>query len=827
MSTRWSCSGLRRRLTRLAPLLTALFLWAGPAPATASKLLYYGGPVVHSANVVLVKWGPRVRTSYTNATTGDPAFFRYLAGQSGSTSDMGGVLAQYMDSTGHNSQNRLSFTGTAQISPTVGTSSGVQDSNVQTELAHGIGSGALPAPAGNGSSTIYVVLFPPGEDVCMDGSCAYDSGGGFCAYHGSFALQGSSTQILYAAMPDNGPGTPNYGYCGPSSSDLANQTSVVSHEVAETINDPLVAEAGPLAAPLGWYDPTLNGEIADKCDNLPLASNGPWKVEPLWSNRDGRCESGEPSYSAPTASFLAASSVSPGAPLSFDASTSSDPTSNRASALEQNLGSTYSISSGIVSYQWNWGDGSATSTSSTPASTHSFASAGTYQVSLTVTDALGFTSTVTHAVTVSPGGYVAPVATTGIATGVDYQGATLNGTIDPENQSVSYQFVYGTAQDALTQATPSSSGPAGQTATAVSATLSGLAASTTYYYELVVSAGGQSYPGAVQSLTTNASGQPSQTPIVATGSASRVSSSGAILTGTINPAGSSAVSYDFSYGSSPGSLTRTTALATLGPGTTALPVSATLSGLAIHARYYFRIEVSLDGQTYSGAVHSFRTRYPTPWVRTGRAAGITSTSAVVSGSVNAHGTPARYLVEFGSGRSYGHSTAPIVAGAGTTRQQVTLVVGGLRPRRTYHYRLLVQSAGGTAVGSDHTFRTAPAAAPAPRFRFTAPRTVSMHTLSSHRLRIRFSCSKACTAHFVLTAVPVGLVRVAALPLTIGRAQSTLRRRGSGTTTLRLLAGARAEARRSTTNAVRVLLLGYAVSPKSAASAPHETTIRLT
>lgn len=830
MSTRWSRLRLRRRLAVLTVGLAALIVLSGAAPAWASNLLYYGGPVVHSANIVFVEWGAQDRASYTNVTSGDPAFFRYLASQSGSTADIGGVLAQYMDSTSHNSQNRLSFTGTVHVSPAVGAlaPSTVQDSDIQTELANDISGGSLPAPQGTGGmSTIYVILFPPGDNVCMDGTCAYDANGGFCAYHGSFALPNSSTQVLYAAIVDDGPSTQNYGYCGPSSNDLANETSTVSHELSETINDPLIAEAPGWGAPLGWYDPNTNGEIADKCDAQPLTSNGSWKVEPLWSNVDGKCEGGEPAYIAPTASFLASWSASPGQPVSFDGSSSTDPTKNHASALEQGVGSTYSISSGIVSYQWNWGDGTTTAASASPTATHTFAADGAYEVSLTVTDALGFTSTVTHQVSVSTGGYLPPVVSTGAATGIDDQGATIQGTINPENQSVSYQFRYGTDQDSLTQSTPTTAAPAGQSAMPVSATLAGLAPGTTYYFQLVVTAGGQTYAGAVESFTTNASTPPSQTPVVATGAASHIADSGALLEGTVNPGGPSPVSYDFTYGTSPGALDHTSSPGSMPGETTAAPVTTTLSGLAPHTTYYFRLNVSLDGQTYSGRIRSLKTRSPAPAVRTGRSGGITSTSAVVSGTVNPHGSAARYLVEFGSGRSYGHSTTAIMAGAGSSRQQVTIVVTGLRPNTTYHYRLLAQSAGGTAVGTDRAFKTTRAAAPAPSFHFTAPRTMSVHALSSHRLKIHFTCSRSCTAHFVLTAVPVGLTRAAALPLTIGRAQGRLRRRGSGSATLRLVAGARAEARRSTTGAVTVLLLGYASARHSAASAPRETRITLT
>ena len=86
--------------------LAMVTLIAAAPAAQAANLHYYGGPVAHSMNVVLVPWGNSARSSYTDSGSGDPAFFTYLAGQSGATSDIGGVLAQYMDTTGHNSQNR-------------------------------------------------------------------------------------------------------------------------------------------------------------------------------------------------------------------------------------------------------------------------------------------------------------------------------------------------------------------------------------------------------------------------------------------------------------------------------------------------------------------------------------------------------------------------------------------------------------------------------------------------------------------------------------------------------------------------------------------------
>jgi PKD repeat protein len=809
---------VRRSAKLLAAGITWLVLMAAGASAAAASdnVGYNGGPVAHSMSGVLVDWGSAVNPMYTNETSGDPGLLKYLSAQSGSPGDIGGVLAQYMDSSGHNAANQVSYAQQFQIAPSV-TSSTIYDSQIQTELVNQIDAGHLPHPAGDGLGTIYLVLFPSGDVECIDSStCSANAPNQttaqFCAYHSGTTLP-DGTNVLYAVLPDDTSGPMSYE-CGQAPTVFDDQTSYLSHEWSETITDPLGN---------AWWvtDSTSSdygNEVGDNCNQL-MATEGGWTVQQEWSNLDGNCMASEPAYSAPTASFVAPSAAAPGQPVAFDASGSSDPAANQTAIA----GTSYSIGSGITSYGWNWGDGS-TSTTTTPTASHTYAALGNYQVSLTVTDNLGFQSTVTRSVAVTATGMPAPQATTGGAGGVSDAGATLEGTVNPEDQPVQYRFVYGTSAGSLADSTPLATGPLGQSPTAVSATVTGLAPSTTYYYELQVVSAGQTYAGSVQSFTTGATPPPPQTPSAATGGASQVSPGGAIVAGTVDPGGSQSVAYDFAYGTSPSSLTSTTPAAGGLAGTTSAPVTAALDGLDSHTTYYFRLEVTLDGQTYAGTVRSFTTTTPAPGAVTGGATAVGAGAATVLGAVQANGAPTRYLVEFGPSTAYGYSSAAFSAGAGTASLPVRVTLSGLRPRTRYHYRLVAISAGGTAVGADRTFTTARALGPPPRLRFAIRSPAALRAALAGRLEVRFRCSRACVARFTVSVAAPRIARLTPVTVTLARAWGRGGRWRWATARLRF--GPAVRRRLLGRGRLRLVVLGYAVSPGSARSAPRAQTLIL-
>jgi hypothetical protein len=95
----------------------------------------------------------------------------------------------------------------------------------------------------------------------------------------------------------------------------------------------------------------------------------------------------------------------------------------------------------------------------------------------------------------------------------------------------------------------------------------------------------------------------------------------------------------------------------------------------------------------------------TPTAITGPVSAVGPTSASASGTVNPNGRSTSWYFEYGTSTRYGKRTSSRSAGSGTANVQVSGTLTGLSPGRTYHYRLVATSSGGTGRGRDGVFTT--------------------------------------------------------------------------------------------------------------------------
>lgn len=106
----------------------------------------------------------------------------------------------------------------------------------------------------------------------------------------------------------------------------------------------------------------------------------------------------------------------------------------------------------------------------------------------------------------------APTVTNGSPSDLGQSSATLSGTVNPNGQSTTYFFEYGTTTAYGTQTSPAGIG-SGTTPVGVHQAIVGLTPNTTYHYRLVASSSAGTTNGADQTLTTTTTVQ-SQTVVL-------------------------------------------------------------------------------------------------------------------------------------------------------------------------------------------------------------------------------------------------------------------------------------------------------------------------
>jgi lysophospholipase L1-like esterase len=199
-----------------------------------------------------------------------------------------------------------------------------------------------------------------------------------------------------------------------------------------------------------------------------------------------------------------------------------------------------------------------------------------------------------------------PAATTGNPTFITLNGATLNGSVNPNGAATIAWFEYGPDPNlASFNATENRDLGAGRDPVAMDNTLSGLETGATFYYRVVAASVEGEVEGEIISFSTAF-----PPPAATTGSATGITTTGATFQGTVNPNGFDTEAW-FEYGTDNTLATFTeTAHQPLGSGTADNSVSATVTSLTSWRTWYFRTvagSTTDPGVFTKGAIRSFPT----------------------------------------------------------------------------------------------------------------------------------------------------------------------------------------------------------------------------
>ena len=368
------------------------------------QAVWHGGPVLHGITTHAIFWDP----GHTFLASTENLVTQYLSGvaaNSGATSNVFSVAAQYTDGTGP-AQYSQAFGGTlvdddayppGECSAASATTTiCLNNSQVVSEVESFVAGQHLPTGLGN----VYIVFTPDTVATCMDGSdeCSTNT---YCSYH-SAETDGSST-LLYIQMPftlldsasdakacqEDGNSVAQEPNGDPGLGDIVLKS--LTHEMIETITDPLADawftasgdEVADLCNGVSWnadsFLPLLGGNAADGTLYNQVIDGAHYYLQGIWSNEAAGCQL----MSALEPSFTVPSTAAPGVSVTLDAVAGTGaPVADSA-------------------YAWSFGDGQTATGESV---THSYGTAGNYTVTLTVTDAYGNTGTASRTIAVATPG---------------------------------------------------------------------------------------------------------------------------------------------------------------------------------------------------------------------------------------------------------------------------------------------------------------------------------------------------------------------------------------------------------------------------------------
>lgn len=694
----------------------------GTAPATplveplgtGANLIYYGGQVLLRNTTRIVYWEPsgsKVPPRYHALTQ---QFLSDVAADDGEPSNTFAVPTQYDNASHEYIKYSSTYAGALTDThpypaPTSGCETGsgfphcLTRAQEETELNAFITANGLP----RGADNIYALVLPEGVNTCytnLSWCGPYTAGteNKYCAYHSQFERGGGV--ITWANMPyADEEDCREFGQSEPNESSADLLINVLSHELNEAITDPSPGS--------GWT--TEEGEIADKCawkfgPEFGTTSTGqgydvlinhhPYETQMLWSNAISGCTMNYGAV-APTASF----------------SVSAHPTVKEQ--VDFNASGSHSNDPGgyIVAYSWNYGDG----TPATSSDRHVFAKAGTYNVSLTVTDEAGLTATTTTAVTIA---HQATSIVSGAANGYRNIPVRLNARLET---NIGNEVEAGVGGEKLAfeldsqecTATTNSVGEASCEITPTEAAGS--------YHVIISYAGSSVYGPSTVSEPFTLEAAPPKLSLNATD----ITTSSATLSGVITPNGSEVERCRIWYfrtetegyeGDEPPYESKGVFNCPSIPTNSVTPVAFndTATGLYPHFYYEGYIELCVKGGvcTFDDKfenlhAYSFLTLPEVPTVVTGAATEVTQTSVKLNGTVNPNakwdpvGVPVT-ACEFEYGPGFGTSVpceqSPSSLGSENTTVPVSAELSARTPGEAIEYRLVAANSSGSSVGAGET-----------------------------------------------------------------------------------------------------------------------------
>ena len=273
---------------RFLKLMAASLLLAC-ASCQATPLVYYGGPVISNADVVMVNWGTNVPAGTQTKLS---SFYADIV-----QSDYWTIMRQYRTDilahdggAGTNQQIGFgAFHGAYTITPAkcAGTTAcSLSSTDINTELTNQILAGHLPAPtadAGGNANTVYMLHFHVSVTVTVGPVITCVNA---CSISTNFVYAGLT--VPAGIIPDQSGAC--FGGCSADPSYLQAATRVTSIKLADLVTDAQLGLAAAVGRPLAWYDST-RGEIGCSSSvSADIVANGnTYTVGKLWSNQAAAC----------------------------------------------------------------------------------------------------------------------------------------------------------------------------------------------------------------------------------------------------------------------------------------------------------------------------------------------------------------------------------------------------------------------------------------------------------------------------------------------------------------------------------------------------------